>query len=161
MTMRILAAIPMLALTCACASSGPKAAADAAPVDFARADGADIGLRPIPNAALPSGACGMVMWTLEGNRPAAIFQFISGKKARINIAGRPVELTLADYGGASGFGVYERQTFEGGEGIEVEVNARFGLSFNGGSYLEQGLVKVRDSAGWSIVAPAAGVAGCR
>jgi hypothetical protein len=103
----------------------------------------------------------MLLWTLEGNRPAAIFQFVSGKKARINIAGRPIELTLADYSGASGFGVYERQTFRGEEGVEVEVNARFGLSFNGGAYLEQGLVKVRDSSGWSIVSPAAGIAGCR
>lgn len=119
------------------------------------------GLQPIPNAALPSSECGMVLWTLEGNRPAAVFQFISGKQGRINIAGREVTLTLAEFSGASGYGVFERQVFQGEDGLAVEVTARFGLEFAGGAYLEQGLIRVRDNAGWSMVSPTAGIAGCR
>lgn len=119
------------------------------------------GLRPIESASLPANSCGMVLWTLEGSRPSAVFQFVSGKQARINVAGKPVLLSRTDYDGASGYGVFERQTFQSPEGVTVEVTARFGLEFSGGAYLEQGLIKVRDAAGWSMVSPTAGIAGCR
>jgi hypothetical protein len=103
----------------------------------------------------------MVLWTLEGTRPSAVFQFVSGKEARVNIAGKPISLKRTDYDGASGYGIFERQIFESAEGVSVEVTARFGLEFNGGAYLEHGLIKVRDAAGWSMVSPTAGIAGCR
>ena len=90
-----------------------------------------------------------------------MFRFVSGKKAEINIAGKPVELTRTDYDGAAGFGIFERQVFLGPDGVTVEVSARFGLGFPGGSYLEQGLVKVSDHNGWSMVSPTAGIAGCK
>lgn len=134
---------------------------DNTPISLAGTQSDRQGLQPLSNAALPESECGMVLWTLEGNRPAAVFQFISGKQARINVAGRPVTLTRADYSGASGYGVFERQQFESGEGVVVEVTARFGLEFAGGAYLEQGLIKVRDAEGWSMVSPTAGIAGCR
>lgn len=151
-----------LSLMCACASTrAPKAGAEAAPLDLASAGAASQGLRPIGDARIPSGECGMVLWTLEDARPAAVFRFLSGKEAQANIAGRPVRLTLTDFSGASGFGVFERQRFENADGIAVEVKARFGLEFKDGAYLEQGVIKVSDSAGWSMVSPAAGIAGCR
>jgi hypothetical protein len=72
-----------------------------------------------------------------------------------------VTFSRVDYSGVAGFGVYERQVFRSETGLEVEINARFGLDFNGGAYLEQGLLKLRDNHGWSVVAPSAGIAGCR
>lgn len=165
MTAMMLAA---LSLAGACATTGaggekPAAADEAVParVDLANADIASQGLRPIGDASIPSGECGMILWTLEGARPSAVFQYVSEKQAQVNIAGRPVRLTRTDLGGASGYGVFEHQRFESEDGVVVEVTARFGLEFSEGAYLEQGLIKVSDSSGWSMVSPAAGIAGCR
>ncbi|GJL90728.1 hypothetical protein [Hyphococcus sp.] len=130
-------------------------------LDLAGIEAGVLGLRPLASAELPANECGMVLWTLEGNRPSAVFQFISGKEARVNIAGKPINLTRTDYDGASGYGIFERQVFESKEGVSIEVSARFGLEFSGGAYLEHGLIKVRDAGGWSMVSPTAGVAGCR
>ncbi|MEO1136185.1 MAG: hypothetical protein AAFW68_06185 [Pseudomonadota bacterium] len=149
----------------ACATAtGPESGptAESSPISLASADpSAPQGLQPLVNASLPSSECGMVLWTLEGTRPAAVFQFITGKAARVKIAGRELNLTLTEFSGASGYGVFERQRFAGEEGLVVEVTAQFGLEFAGGAYLEQGLIRVRDGAGWSMVSPTAGIAGCR
>ena len=139
-------------------ASAPKSAT---PINLASIEAGQRGLGSIGDASLPDKSCGMVLWTLEGTRPAAVFKFVSGKEAHINIAGQPVSLQRTDYSGAVGFGVYERQVFANADGIEVEISTRFGLEFSDGAYLEQGLVKVRDRSGWSMVAPAAGIAGCR
>lgn len=131
------------------------------PLSLASMDGAVGGLRPLQEASLPAGECGMILWTLEGARPAAIFRFVSGKQAEMNVLGRPVKFQRVDYSGAGDYGVHEQQLFRSEDGLEAEIAARFGLSFSGGAYLERGLIKLRDNDGWSIVAPAAGIAGCR
>lgn len=132
-----------------------------APLSLANVEGDKLGFEPLPEAALPEKKCGMVMWTLEGKRPSAIFRFVSGERAEVNLAGELVQLTRVNFAGASDFGIFEQQAFRSEDGIEVEVNARFGLGFDGGAYLERGIIRLRDSEGWSVVAPAAGVAGCR
>jgi hypothetical protein len=38
---------------------------------------------------------------------------------------------------------------------------RFSLGFDGGVYLERGLIVVEALDGWRTVAPSAGLAGCR
>ncbi|WP_375202903.1 hypothetical protein [Hyphococcus sp.] len=161
-----LSSFALLGLAGACATLGtttPKAQHSEGPVsvDLASEAAGAQGLRPIADAKLPDESCGMVLWTLEGRRPAAVFRFVSGDEADINIAGKPVTLKRTDYSGAAGFGVFERQTFDSGDGVSVEVSARFGLGFEGGAYLEQGLIKVRDKSGWSMVSPTAGIAGCK
>ncbi|WP_428409177.1 hypothetical protein [Hyphococcus sp.] len=154
----------LAALLGACATTGTQSGSRSdnnAAVDLASEAAGAQGLRPLTDAALPGKACGMVLWTLEGARPAAVFRFVSDKKAEINIAGKPVTLTRSAYDGAAGFGIFERQTFTSEEGVTVDVSARFGLGFEGGAYLENGLIKVRDANGWSMVAPTAGIAGCK
>lgn len=160
MIRKTIAMLAALILAGACASK-TTAGGEAPPLDLASTDIASRGLRPIGDARIPSNQCGMILWTLEGARPAAVFQFVASKEAQVNIAGRPVRLALKDFSGASGFGVFERQRFESADGIVVDVTARFGLEFKDGAYLEQGLIKVSDTAGWSMVSPAAGIAGCR
>ena len=163
MITRLFTACGLAVVMGACASINTGAApgeADAV-VDLGKDDAAVQGLRPIETAALPDKSCGMILWMLEENRPAAVFRFVSSKQGEINIAGKPVTLTRTSYEGAAGYGVYERQTFESANGVTVEVSARFGLNFDGGAYLEHGLIKVRDANGWSMVAPTAGIAGCK
>lgn len=118
-------------------------------------------LGALANARIPDKSCGMILWTLEAQRPSAVFRYVAGENAEIVLGKRIVVLARADYSGASGFGVFENQAFQSEDGVEVEIESRFGMGFDGGAYIERGLIKVRDSSGWSIVAPAAGIAGCR
>ncbi len=114
----------------------------------------------LPDAALPSGACGMILWTLDVERPIPVFRAVSEKGAEVNVDSAVRRLTLAEFGGGSGFGVFETQTFEG-DGLKVTVRVKFGLGFEGGSYLERGLISIEKPDGWKAVIPAAGIAGCR
>lgn len=118
-------------------------------------------LGELAEAQIPDQACGMILWTLDAQRPSPVFRYVSGEKANIVIGQTPVELIRTEFNGTSGFGVFETQTFMSEDGMQVEVKSRFGVGFDGGSYLERGLIKVTGSDGWSIVAPAAGIAGCR
>ena len=147
----------LLLAGCATKPAPAPAAATAAPPSAEAA----VALGPLANASLPAGECGMILWTLDESRPAPVFRYIAGKSAEIAIAGRPIELTRIEGSGATGFGVFERQTFSGPEGLTVKVESRFSLGFDGGSYLERGLVSVASPDGWKAVSPAAGIAGCR
>ncbi|MEQ8934886.1 MAG: hypothetical protein RIE56_03735 [Amphiplicatus sp.] len=147
-------------LLAGCASSpapGPAVAIVTVPPSAEAA----VALGPLADASLPSGSCGMILWTLDENRPAPVFRYIAGKSAEIAIAGNPIALTRIEGSGAAGFGVYERQTFSGPDGLTVKVESRFSLGFDGGNYLERGLVSVASPDGWKVVSPAAGIAGCR
>ena len=118
-------------------------------------------LGELAEAQIPEKACGMILWTLDAQRPSPVFRYISGEEANIVIGQTPVKLFRTEFNGTSGFGVFESQSFVSEDGVRVEVLSRFGVGFDGGSYLERGLIKVHAPDGWSIVAPAAGIAGCR
>ena len=140
---------------------GSSAAAPAAPVagPASLEEGQTLG--PLPQAFIPSEACGMLLWTVSAQRPIPVFRFVSGETAEIQLGGQIVPLTLMNVSGDSGFGVFEDQVFQSPDGLVVEVSAEFGVGFAGGAYLESGLIRMSDAAGWSAVTPAAGIAGCR
>lgn len=143
-----------------CASSG--ALPESAVRDTA-GDGTPIGaatLGPIPQGSLPKGKCGLILWTLDQREPMPVLRQISGEGAEISLGGRAIALTLVSTEGQSAFGVAEMTKFSGG-GVSAVVKVRFGLGFEGGVYLERGVVTIERADGWSVVAPAAGVAGCR
>ncbi len=141
---------------CACSSAGQK------PAYVAKTSGdGSFALTALSEAALPAGKCGMILWTLDANAPTRILRYVSGENAVIAVNGTPVTLSLAETAGGSNYGVFERQIFVGGAGYDASVDIHFGLGFDGGAYLERGLVTVRSSSGWEVVAPAAGIAGCR
>ena len=146
-----------LAASCAgaCAATPAKEAASAA----AEVEGVTLGV--LADSAIPSGECGMVLWALDDERPNAVFRYLVGKKADIVRGGARAELTRSSAEGAAGYGVSERQTFVDGAGLSLTVDARFGLSFEGGSYLEKGVIIVETAEGWRTVVPVAGLAGCR
>lgn len=136
------------------APAAPQSADAAAPQEGAILGG-------LTDASLPAGACGMVLWTLDAQRPVPVFRFVAGKGGEIVVNGAAVNLTRVTADGASSYGVFEEQGFLADDGLRVEVGVRFSLGFDGGSYLERGLIKVVSSDGWSTVAPSAGLAGCR
>ncbi|MBB5518750.1 hypothetical protein [Amphiplicatus metriothermophilus] len=156
MLRRYMIAAMLLASGCASAPpSGP--VSTAAP----SAGGEGIALGALANAGLNPGECGMILWTLDENRPAPIFRYVVGKAAEISANGALIRLAPVGAEGAAAFGVHESQTFEAPDGTTAHVEARFGLGFDRGVYLERGLVRVDAPDGWRAVAPAAGIAGCR
>ncbi len=156
----MLAAITALSFLAACASTG---AGEKTGVNKGAPESASASATAgaLPDAALPKGGCGMVLWTLDVERPIPVFRAVSEQGAEIVIEGvlRKLPLTSAD--GGAGFGVYEDQTFASEDGLKVTVRVRFGLGFDGGAYLERGLVSIEKPDGWKTVIPAAGIAGCR
>ena len=83
MSVKTAAAMAISVLACGCASTAtPAKNADAKlPVTLSSQDAGIQGLRPINDSTIPSNECGMVLWTLEASRPAAVFRFITGKQA--------------------------------------------------------------------------------
>lgn len=120
----------------------------------------DLIIGALAQSALPAGSCGMILWTLEADRPTPIYRQIQGKSGEIMLNGKPLSLSIIDNSGASGFGVFEETTMAA-EKVSATVKVRFGLGFEGGVYLERGLLTVESETGWRSVVPAAGIAGCR
>jgi len=135
----------------------PTAVDSQAPVSVNEADG----LGAIANAALPEKSCGMILWTLEAERPTPVLRFVTGDKAEIILGGQLIALVRTGLDGQSRFGVFETQQFSAENGLHVDVASTFGHGFDGGVYIERSLIKVKGADGWSIVTPAAGIAGCR
>jgi hypothetical protein len=102
----------------------------------------------------------MILWTLDAQRPIPVLRATAGKGAEISIKGAGRKLALTGTDGAAAFGVFEEQTFAG-EGLTATVKVAFGLGFDGGAYLERGLISIELADGWKTVVPTAGVAGCR
>ncbi len=115
----------------------------------------------LTDSALPEKSCGMILWTLDEKQPIPVFRYVVGGEAEIEVGGRKVLLTRTNYSGGNDFGVYENQTFASNVDLSVNVEANFASGFDGGSYLERSLIKVSAPDGSTMVAPAAGVAGCR
>lgn len=155
----ILAMIAVAAGGCSTLKSTvkPKEAGSATPKPVA--DG-EIIVSALPQAALSPGECGMILWTLEENRPEAIFKLTANKGGEMVVNGAPVRFAITESGGATGFGVSEENTLKT-EGLDATVKVRFALGFDGGSYLERGLITLKTPSGWTSVIPSAGVAGCR
>ena len=152
-----------LAFVTGCASDGAKRppAANAEPVSDAQATVADVSLLGrIAQSAIPAGECGLVLWTLEAQQPMPILRQIAGKGAEIVIDGKAKTLPLVSTSGRTAFGVSETTRFEG-DGVVASVVVQFGLGFDGGAYLERGVITIDRPDGWRLVSPAAGVAGCR
>lgn len=144
----------LLAVTACSGAQKPAMSVSAAPVG-----GGDMIVGALPDPALKKGECGMILWTLEEQQPAAILKVISDKGADIAINGAALRFAVTETSGAAGFGVFEEQTMAA-PGYTATVRMRFGLGFDGGSYLERGLVTIESETGWRTVIPAVGVAGC-
>ena len=119
-------------------------------------------LTRIADSSLPAGECGMILWTLEDNRPEPIFRYVAGQSATLAVNGTPVELIRQQAEGARAFGIAEAQAFtDETQALQVTVASQIGLGFDGGAYLERGLITIENKQGWRTVTPAAGIAGCR
>lgn len=115
----------------------------------------------LTRTAIPEGACGMVLWAFRHRRPEPVFRYIADGQGKIRLDGEDISVELTAAGGDSAFGIYEKMQFRSARGLKIDTVARFGPAFQGGVYLEEGLVRLEDISGWSSIVPVAGVAGCR
>lgn len=152
-------AIPVLVLA-ACATgetSSQTPSGQRGPL-FSRSEAPDPG--PLTGIGIPSGECGMVLWSRSGGRVAPIFRAVGGTRAVMKIEGEDVPLTLQAQEGDMRIGIRARQIYAG-EGLSVTTKVRWGQNFPGGTYVESGSITVGGSDGWSRVLPVAGIAGCK
>ncbi len=159
-------ALALAALASACASNSKTAAPLNSSADGATAftydDKDGFVLTRISEPVLENGRCGMLLWTLENDRPAAVFKFTDKRGGFLSVNGREYPLARIDVAGEQAFGVAERQRFtDEAQFFDVTVAVQIGLGFDHGAYLERGLITLVTPEGWRSVTPVAGIAGCR
>ncbi len=119
-------------------------------------------LTALQSSSIPKGKCGMILWTLERDRPSPIFRYLAQEEAEFAVNNAPITAALTKAFGASAFGVAENQEFIDEDGaLKINVDVRFGLGFDGGAYVQSGLISIETQDGWRFVTPAAGIVGCR
>jgi len=118
-------------------------------------------LTDIGVATLPNNKCGMVLWTLDANRPVPVLRYVSGNNGVISFNRIPFELVRINVSGSGNFGVFETQEFAAGADISVSVDVDFGQGFDGGTYLKRGVIRVERPDEPILLTPVAGLAGCR
>jgi len=160
--------LPLLFAASACASSPDRATQSAASVPAAakyqvKDDAPKIA--ELKNKNLDPGQCGMLLWTLDKGEPVMVFRNVEGRRAEMIIDDAPARLELVEETGERRYGIAADQTYtlEAGTPGEtrVKVSASFGTPFEGGVYVEQGVITLRNFFGWERVTPVAGLAGCR
>lgn len=120
---------------------------------------------PLANSAIPSGQCGMILWSQIGSRTVPIFQSVGITQARMTLENEPVDLLLAHQTGMLRLGMGNRQEFiteatnTGAAGAKLRFE--WGQPFPGGSYVQRGTLTVSGADGWERVMPVAGIAGCK
>ncbi len=114
---------------------------------------------------IPAGKCGMLLWTLEAGNPVMIFRAVQNEGAEMIIENVPTQLTLVRQAGESRYGIASEQEYQtiatGAEFVTAGINTTFGLSFEGGVYVEKGSITLANELGWEHILPVAGLAGCR
>ncbi|MEM1409237.1 MAG: hypothetical protein AAGG79_00655 [Pseudomonadota bacterium] len=166
----LLSALASLTLVGACVSEAvegqrtePARPAPRAAVDFNDTEAPDPS--PLDGFGIPSGRCGMVLWSPSGGRIAPIFRSVDVTTASMRLEDRDVALRLVEQAGALRLGMRARQTFATLEGsassYRVLVDADWGDPFPGGLYVEGGSVTITGSDGWTRIMPIAGIAGCK
>ena len=120
---------------------------------------------PLASYDIPSGRCGMILWTKDSGRVAPIFRSIDTVQASMIIEGETVPLLLASQDGDLRFGMRAQQVFTPTDpekhSTVVETKLEWGQAFPGGIYINRGSLKLTATDGWQRILPVAGIAGCK
>lgn len=120
---------------------------------------------PLRAAAIPSGRCGMILWTKSGSRTIPIFRSLDNLQATMQIEGEDVSLDLQREAGELRLGIRSEQLYAVADpskpGSSVETKLTWGQPFPGGSYVSGGTITLTGTDGWQRILPVAGIAGCK
>lgn len=153
----------------ACSTTGQKAQ-QAEPLETIRAelptDSANNGddavfLTNLGVSNLPNGKCGMVLWTIDESRPIPVLRYVAGETGVVRFNQQPYELIRLTLDGQGAYGVFQEQSFAAGQDIRISVSIEFGQAFDGGTFLDRGIIRVERPDTATLVTPIAGLAGCR
>ncbi|MCI5043569.1 MAG: hypothetical protein MRY72_02635 [Aquisalinus sp.] len=122
-------------------------------------------VQALPVTSLPPGQCGMLLWTLDEREPVLVFRAIEGQGAEMIIEGQSTQLNLTSQSGESRYGITSTQQYTAlaanADINSINVDAFFGLAFENGVYVENGLITLTNNQGWERLLPVAGLTGCR
>ena len=162
----VLTCLPVLLSLAACAGGAarPDAAGGGLPGRIVSdSEAPDPG--PLAEAGVPSGRCGMILWTLAGASAVPVFRSVDDGTADMQVDGEPLALALVGRGGEDRLGIPAVQQFEGrldsGEAVTVLVRGDWGRAFPAGAYVERAALSLTGADGWTRTLPTAGIAGCR
>ncbi|MEM9809653.1 MAG: hypothetical protein AAF788_00340 [Pseudomonadota bacterium] len=119
---------------------------------------------PLEQYDIPSGRCGMILWSTAGSRVVPIFRSVDATLATMRIEGEDIPLSLVAQEGALRLGMRASQQFSGAtskQKITVDSNIQWGQPFPGGIYVQRGTLTTSGEDGWGRVMPVAGIAGCK
>lgn len=154
--------IPLMG-ACASTTQAPSPAPSDNSAMALRTEAPDPG--PLSGAGIPSGRCGMILWTRDGSRVSPIFRELDGIEATMRLEGNDVPLTLQSQHGELRLGIRANQLFtaqgEQHRGVTVETKLSWGQGFPGGTYVKGGTLSVSGADGWVRILPVAGIAGCK
>lgn len=146
-------------LLSACSSgSGGQQRSQAAPK---RSVGA-LALQEVAPQRLSEGQCALVLWTRVQPPRRVLVAFSDPNVARVQIAGKTVDLPQTARSGEIVYGHAPRQTFEG-NGIAISFNLEFDQRSGlvGGAIAPNGTLEMRTQGGWSAISPVAGLVACQ
>ncbi len=168
LTVSLLATLGAVLSACA-TSSGPAtitgdSGQDGAPARYQVKEDAPK-ITALKNRNLASGQCGMLLWTLSAGSPILVFRNVEGQAAEMIVDGKVTRLELVEAKGERRYGVSAKQVFSIDAGtpgeMRVMIDASFGIPFEGGTYVEEGVITLRNFFGWERMTPVAGLVGCR
>lgn len=151
--------LPIMVLLAGCAMPAPRprtAAASPAAVD----DG--IPLRALPRQSLAAGECGIFLWKAGQGARLVMTARANPPVARIDLAGRIVDLPRTSAGGGDAQGLQAVTTYSDGStrlAIELTIEQRPGLTQ--GAAIPAGSLRLDLAGGASYAMPVTGLLACQ
>ncbi|MEM6852046.1 MAG: hypothetical protein AAF527_09975 [Pseudomonadota bacterium] len=121
----------------------------------------DLQLLALESQTLSPNACGLFLWSRV--RPPNFVFFYEGveRGALVNLNGREVSLLRTSVDGREFFRQFETQTFASADGaVSASLTLEPGRQLVDGMVVPQGALKVKNEAGWEIIAPVGGLIAC-
>lgn len=144
----------------ACATPAPPSAAPAPSPPPAAAS--PLTLEEIPAEDLKVGQCALVLWT-RSQPTARVFFAVNApqQEARIKLSGRKRALAFQEADGELIFG-HAASTIYTDDALtlttRLQIEPRSGLV--GGALAPEGVLELKDQAGWSAIIPVSGLIAC-
>jgi len=112
---------------------------------------------------LAPGRCGMFLWAQAGRPVLILAAFDQPATAVVQTGGRQRSFERASFSGNPIHGMFERQSYEGGGGVTLEVDVELDTerAMRDGALIKEGVVRVRDREGWETVVPIGGMVACK
>jgi len=159
--MRVAMRVGLAGLAAACASaSAPPARPTASPLPAAQAVG--VTLQELPPQPLESGQCALVLWSRTPKPERLIMALNDPALARVQIAGRLVELPQVEREGRQTYGHFSNQRYAN-ERLSITLRVQFDPQENlvGGAVARDGALEIVDNTGWTAAIPVGGLVACQ